>query len=834
LAQAKDQVLTGELLARLTTDKKPDPEREMLVLAALEGQETLDAYLDGSVAPKRPEATAETGTNASAATTAQLPREPPGAYLKSITVEGFRGIGPKKTLELPPGPSLTLVVGRNGSGKSSFAEALELLLTGDTYRWKKPRAAVWREGWRNLHHPKAALEAEFYVEGDKPTKVVSQWKDEAKLEDAEIFAQALGKKQTSIHDLGWTPALKTYQPILSYNELGSMLDQGPSKLFDALSAILGLDDLTEAQETLANARRARDTAREEAGETLDQLLARLREIDDERARTLVPTMANKKDWNLSAVEAVLDQAGAGATQESDLQILRQLASLHVPTKDATTAVVRDLRDADARQRATAGTLAEKSRDLAAILDRTLAFHKDHGDGDCPVCGKKGALDASWHQHHAQEAERLRDTAREAQAAHDAAESARKKAMALMAPAPETLAKARAVGLDATAALAAAETWRAGLQQGAELEALARHIEEAASPLEAAITALRDKAAAELQRKEDRWKPIAQELHAWLPAARRAQKGAAAIKPLKSAEQWLKDAASEIRNARFAPIRDQAQLIWAKLRLQSNVALKDIQLTGTATKRQVDLKVTVDEVEGVALGVMSQGELNALALSLFIPRATLPSSPFRFVVIDDPVQSMDPARVDGLARVLADTAKTRQVVVFTHDDRLPEAVRRLPIRATVIEVTRREASVVDLRAAHDPVTRYIDDALALALTDSLPPEAARRVVPGLCRAALEAACMESVRRRRLAKGQRHADVETALLDAQKLTSFAALALFDDAGRGSEVMSRINKDGGRSAGDTFKACNDGVHGELDGVLIDFVKGAQKLADWMRKLP
>jgi predicted ATPase len=826
MTQVRDHVLAGELLARLSHDPHPDPERDMLVLAALEGQEALARYIDDAAPPAKPKPTPDPEPDPT--------KEPPGAYLKSITVEGFRGVGPRKTLDLPPGPGLTLVVGRNGSGKSSFAEALELLLTGDTYRWKKPRAAVWREGWRNLHHPKAALEAEFYVEGDKPTKVVSQWKDDGALEAAETFAQAHGKKQTSLRELGWTPALKTYQPILSYNELGSMLDQGPSKLFDALSAILGLDELTAAQDALAEARKTRDIAHKAAGETRAALLARLRDIDDERARTLVPAMESKKDWSLSAVEAVLDQAGAGAPQESDLQVLRQVASLHVSSGDAITAVVQALRDADRSQRATAGTLAAKSRDLAGLLDRTLAFHQAHGDGDCPVCGKKDALDAAWHQHHAQEAERLRDTAREAQAAHDAAESARKTAMALPAPAPETLAKANAVGLDATAATTANGTWRAGLQPGDELEALARHIEEAAPPLEAAIAALREKAAAELQRREDRWKPLAQELHAWLPTAQRALKGAAAIKPLKNAEQWLKDATAEIRNARFAPLRDQAQLIWAKLRLQSNVALEDIQLTGTATKRQVDLKVTVDEVEGVALGVMSQGELNALALSLFIPRATLPQSPFRFVVIDDPVQSMDPARVDGLARVLADTAKTRQVVVFTHDDRLPEAVRRLGVPASVTEVTRREASVVDLREAHDPVARYIEDAMALALTDSLPREAARRVVPGLCRDALEAACMEAVRRRRLGKGQRHADVEAALLDAQKLSSFASLALFDDPGRGSEVMTRIHKDGGPTARDTFKACNDGVHGEFTGVLVDFVHGAKKLAGWMRKLP
>jgi len=36
------------------------------------------------------------------------------AYLKGITVEGFRGIGPKITLTLQPGPGLAVVTGRNG------------------------------------------------------------------------------------------------------------------------------------------------------------------------------------------------------------------------------------------------------------------------------------------------------------------------------------------------------------------------------------------------------------------------------------------------------------------------------------------------------------------------------------------------------------------------------------------------------------------------------------------------------------------------------------------------------------------------------------------------
>ena len=96
------------------------------------------------------------------------------AYIKSVTVEGFRGIGAPSTLELPPGNGLTLVVGRNGSGKSSFAEAVELLTTGTNRRWST-RSKVWREGWRTLHHGSSELRVEFVFEGDGVATAVQQW-----------------------------------------------------------------------------------------------------------------------------------------------------------------------------------------------------------------------------------------------------------------------------------------------------------------------------------------------------------------------------------------------------------------------------------------------------------------------------------------------------------------------------------------------------------------------------------------------------------------------------------------------------------------------------------
>ena len=74
---------------------------------------------------------------------------PVGAYLESVAVTAFRGVGPTCELHLQPGPGLTLVVGRNGSGKSSFAEAAEFALTGDSLRWSG-KSQEWKSGWRNL------------------------------------------------------------------------------------------------------------------------------------------------------------------------------------------------------------------------------------------------------------------------------------------------------------------------------------------------------------------------------------------------------------------------------------------------------------------------------------------------------------------------------------------------------------------------------------------------------------------------------------------------------------------------------------------------------------
>jgi hypothetical protein len=81
------------------------------------------------------------------------------------------------------------------------------------------------------------------------------------------------------------------------------------------------------------------------------------------------------------------------------------------------------------------------------------------------------------------------------------------------------------------------------------------------------------------------------------------------------QKWLKQNDERLKNLRIAPIADKACRAWAKLRQESNVELGELKLEGSATRRRVSITAAVDGTAAGALAVMSQGELQALALSL---------------------------------------------------------------------------------------------------------------------------------------------------------------------------------------------------------------------------
>ena len=808
-----DESLQRIVFESLQADGSLDLDWSVYVIAACNGQADLEATLESSSPPEASELAPPIAAKA-----------PAGAYLSSITVQGFRGIGPEATLRLQAGPGLTLVMGRNGSGKSSFADALEVLFTGDSHRWAGRRAQVWKEGWRNLHHPHPAMvEAVLLVEGSGQTTVTRRWKQADVVETGVAEVQPHGKAKQSLDYLGWTEALVTHRPFLSYNELSSMLDEGPGKLYDALSLVLGLEDLVEAQTALSTSRRNRKKAMDAVKKALVPLRARLEQVRDEGGdQRAVDCLAatGGQTWDLEALEVLTDDDTAAA---GEIDRLRRIVALELPAPARIAEAAAELRQATLEREAATGSGSHRAGTLASLLEGALDYHEHDDSSDCPVCNTPGALDPQWKNRTQDEAARLRAESASWEQALGALRAAVGDAKELLVPAPFVIQQAADI-LAPEPVLEAWQQWRAGVTLIDPRE-LAAHLEKNSEPLQSALETLKLEARTELNARQERWRPVARDLTQWAHEARGASLGMKHDSSLKAAEDWLKKTGDSIRAQRFEPIGNQAIELWEHLRQQSNVQLSKIELAGAKTRRRVMLDVTVDGVAGAALGVMSQGELHALALSLFLPRATLEESPFRFVVVDDPVQSMDPARVDGLARAFEEVAKERQVIVFTHDGRLPEAVRRLKIEATTIGVTRRPASVIELRPASDPVAAYLSDARALVADLQLPENVRPRVVPGFCRSALEAVFTDKVRRRRLAAGVEHAAIEDELASTNTLTELAAMALFDDKSRTSDVMSRLNQIGGWAA-DTFKQANKGTHQPYPGSLFKLVTDAEKL--------
>lgn len=775
------------------------------------------------------------------------PSGPGRVYLKSVSVEGFRGIGPRATLYLTPGPGLTVVTGRNGSGKSSFAEAAELALTGENKRWAD-RSAVWREGWRNLHQPDpAAISVQLTEDGEAGTTTVTRdWASGAVLESANDSVWT-GTTEGTLAEKGWDRPLELYRPFLSYAELGALVSGRPSNMHDAMQAILGLDLLTGMEKTLTEGRKAAEAEVKAPKMALPGLLAKLAAHPDERAR-LAEQAIGGRTRNLAALDALI--TGEDAAGDDLAGLLRQVTAITLPTADSVSAAVTRLASARAAVAALAGTRAADARRLAVLLTAAIEHQRSHDGEPCPVCGGR-VLDAAWADAARRSVAELTAQAAEADAAI-AEETAAAGALGRLVPAkPAVLGADLGPGLDVGSASGAWDRWAAAFAAEASATRPAGGAVPSAGAISsgpsgqdggvaglfesllAVVTTLRSSAERALQERAAAWQPLARDLAAWSELAGKGDAASVRANDLRKAIDWLRAVGKEVRNARLAPFARTSAEVWETLRQESNVELGPITLAGAGPQRRVTLDVTVDGVAGAALSVMSQGELHALGLALFLPRATAADSPFGFVVIDDPVQAMDPAKVDGLARVLSSVAAGRQVVVFTHDDRLPAALRQLQLPATVLAVTRYERSVVTVRAVSDPVKRYLDDARALAMAAQLPEGVRAAAVAGLCRGAIEAACVDVVRSRELGAGVAHAVVEESLERAShSVQDMVALALFGSASRAGEVPGTLRSLGGVACANAFWEAKKGVHDPGHGDLKRFIDDTERLTKVLRK--
>ncbi|MDV3124763.1 AAA family ATPase [Mycobacterium sp. 21AC1] len=755
-----DDRLKNYVLARADADVALSEQARLVVLAALESAGDLtDVLGDHETSPT---------VIASLTTAHDAGVEPVGAYLKDITVQGFRGIGPRARLPIPPGPGLVVIAGRNGSGKSTLAEALELALTGRNSRWHG-KAAVWSSNWRNLHvGDPAEIRVGLTEQGAGTSTIGVDWPPGAEVEVDQLqqWVQRNGQKREDVGALGWAAALEMYRPLLSYDELGGILEGRPSDFYDQLYKLLGLEQLTEAVARLDVEVKRLKQPGAEVKKAKDALRSRLEQHDDERAAKAL-TQLKKAKPDLDAVRPLIAQGSSIAVAPA----WRQAAQLTVPTGEQLELHCAALRSAASRERSEAARADALVADRARLLEQGLQFRNRHGSQPCPVC-THGTLDEKWAAAARAALERDQSAAR----ALTAARAATRQARSAVVTAVHNIGTPPASAAELTMLAAAQKAHQrfAAMPADGDL-ALADHVRKHLPPLREAYAALRHEASTLIRARDDAWVPIAVQLADWVTKAEAAAKADPQLKIVTEAQKWLQANAGELRNQRIAPLADQARQIWSTLRQESNVGLGKIRLEGQKTSRRVILEAAVDGSDTEAFGVMSQGELQALALAIFIPRATSPESPFRFLVLDDPIQAMDPSKIEGFLQVLTELAADRQVIVFTHDDRLPAAIRRSRAPAHIIAVTRGAESAVTVAEASRPATRLLEDAYVIAADDAVPDAIKRAAIPVLCREALEHTAWDVFAAKSLAVGQTPGAVEAAWDEATSTRQRLLLAL-----------------------------------------------------------
>lgn len=771
---------------------------------------------DTSLMPAAKEAVLEALTEVVGEADPEEQHAPEEAFLTSITVAGFRGVGPEARLDLYPAPGLTVVSGRNGSGKSSFAEALEFALTGTSYRWHQ-KEVLWAESWRNLHHPNPCeIRIGLTQQGNGPLTIGMEWAPGDSLADRKSWTQVSGQKQIEgTESLSWARPLELYRPMLSYGELGRLFDSGPSGLYDALAKLLGLDVLNDADKNLATRLKDTKLARDHADAERKRITSVLDGSTDERAHQATALLAKKKSIDLDALLSLA--TGSGDEQLTTVRLLRDIATLQAPVVDDITATAHGLRTAVAAVANTTTSLVDLTEQRLNIVQAALRFFEEAGDSDCPACGQ-GHLDSAWAQHARDSVTASEAAVAEYRAATHHRKTARAAALA-MAGAVATAAVVDCVDLPSLSGYNAAVTAVQPLPD--DDLALADHLETTLTDVAAAAESLREEAAAAVSERESAWAPLAAQLGAWVQMERDAQQSDAAIATLTAAKRWVSTHGVKFRNLRIEPIAAQARWIWSRLRQESNVDLGEITLEGTNTRRRAIIGGTVDGKPTKALSVMSQGELHALALALFLPRATAGASPFRFVVLDDPIQAMDPAKIDGFVAVLTELAKTHQVIVFSHDDRLASVIRETGRDARMVEVIREAGSKVTIRDNVNPALRQVADVFALIKDDDMPEEAKRRAIPALFRLSVEAAAKQSYFGRKSLDGTPREEWETRWQEAKKTRNRIALAVADDAQ--ADITSWLDADAVRK--NTLKICNAGVHGASGKITIYDARDLEK---------
>jgi|CXWL01.1.fsa_nt_gi DNA repair exonuclease SbcCD ATPase subunit len=588
--------------------------------------------------------------------------------VKSVLLTWFRGAASSISLEL--NSKSMVVYGINGSGKSSFVDAIEYVLNGGKighlaheYSGKHQEKAIV-----NTHKPKEdSTEIEFRLEDDRDLKIEIR-------ADGSSARSGAGANELS----GW----EYRRTVLRQNEVANFINDTKGEKYSALLPLLGLHELEVAAENLRQLVKAID----QQSKLSDNKLT-LKHIDAKKKATF----GTKSDAEIFDVveklhanyctDKVEARDGLIRCEQLELEINARIARLsvdgkrHVALQRAANLALKIQID-EVRSASVMLTSAVEPliADKLEVLESTSAFvNKLEGNGKeiaCPACGR-AILVNSIQAHVNAERIRLEETLK--------VFTKRKTAISALSDTIKYL-KSHLGGVEVKA-------WRDQLAKEnyssnfLYLESLDGEVlrtsceEEHLKSIEDKLLPLIDKALSDSKDSPPDAKQLSSDSQTIAVAkeAINANDQLAAIVRAESLIAFVNSSEKEIREeirrqsrAIIEEISTDIRDMWAIL--HPSVPIENINLyVPKETDKAIDIRLKFYGVDQDSPKLtLSEGYRNSLGLCIFLAMAKRAGNKDTPLFLDDVVVSLDRLHRGMIADLLEKMFSKRQVVIFTHD------------------------------------------------------------------------------------------------------------------------------------------------------------------------
>jgi DNA repair exonuclease SbcCD ATPase subunit len=658
---------------------------------------------------------------------------------KWVEIAGFRGFNQRQRIVLDA--SAVIVIGPNGTGKTSFFDALQWLLLGTLQRLERWRVRKNDEHIVNLYRSSepAVVEAELVIRAHHVRLRRQGRYDEGILELHDENGSLHGDKaeERLAEMLRSRPGqdvrrLLMSSALLQQDVVREVLEDKPSERYQHLAGLLGLDELgqfeTEVKkraDRLANAGKEGRASFEAAQTRAEGLRARVSALENDmrlaadvraareeivKRLTTVGSLVVLDPIPNTSAEAALAQTATQASGEQLAEFARRRRELDDKRKDnrphdeaalasqtaalsiaesAFAVAEQEARDAE---RALAEA-TERSSQMAALAANAIQLLGE----TCPVCGQD--IDQHDVERHLQERITNRGDA-SLSAAMQGVEAARSRTQLASvevqrcrdALAPLLAAKRQADEYATAERQLSGELETADLSLGASLRLVEvdairagdlQRLEETVAALRVAWRAAADLVAVLRSDSSDaRLAAEAADLRRAEEAIISFRASAMAVSEQEEKAKLLHRAATRavagVTSARFRRLLPTVQDIYWRLDPHPSFTTFDFELDvyrlrGIATPivRDVD-----GSVAGDPLLLFSSSQANVVALSYFLALGwAAGADALPFVLLDDPLQSMDDVNALGFADLCRHVRRQRQLVVSTHERRLGALLQR---------------------------------------------------------------------------------------------------------------------------------------------------------------